>query len=146
MAPWGSKMSVSGDANARPPWHPRHAASTNFHQAKTHSTRSVYQRTRPAEMRSGPSAKQTRPTRRKETSEQTQCNVIPRYETKIYERPGACSVLRWRFKSSRISLLRRDGPFFGSVPFLLPVRVFWEFLHFLNSFYFIYFLFLNNYN
>ena len=35
-------------------------------------------------------AKLTRPTRRKESSEQTQCNVISLSETKLYERPAAC--------------------------------------------------------
>ena len=52
------------DANTRPSRYLRQVASTNIHQAKKHPTWSVYQRTRLAEMRPGPAAKQTRSTRR----------------------------------------------------------------------------------
>ena len=42
----------------------------------------------------------------------------------------------------RISLFRQDSSFSGHASPSLPVRVFWEFLHFLDKFSFIYFRFL----
>ena len=52
------------------------------------------------------------------------------------------SVLRWKLMWGRISLLRWDNAFSEHEFLLLPARGFWELLHSLNLFYFIYFIFI----